>query len=515
MSAYAGLQTPRGHQSILIEPSPPSLLRDLRTANVEHTAGAPLLDTDVLDARRCLRERLGLSGPVILTGHQAEFFHAGVFAKSIAADAIAAATHGQSVYITVDTDTPKTAHLMAPTIEADVVRRRAALIPSLDAAIPMNAQPALANSAWRAFFADVRTGIPAADTTLFDVYQQGWFAGSGPMVDSCAAFMRANAACEHTLGFQHAPQLRTSELSAWPEFRAFVAHLAANAAAFRSAYNESQAAYRARRRVRSPLRPVPPLAEIDGRCELPFWIVRADAPRRRLFVCRHGEHLAFFADAEHVGNECARDLGRWERHAAPWAIEDAGWRILPRALTLSAFCRLCLSDLFIHGIGGAKYDEMTEAFVTRFWGIQAPPTACVTASLHLELPAAPEAEAAVRSARRNARDIRFNPQRHADGLPADLLAERKRLIDEAIRLAREDRHNRAERHAVFKSIRNANAKLVALAGSTQRALQDAVAAAERRFDSHKQAIDREFFYAMHQRPHLQTLADAVRRHFAT
>ena len=31
-----------------------------------------------------------------------------------------------------------------------------------------------------------------------------------------------------------------------------------------------------------------------------------------------------------------------------------------------------LSDLFIHGIGGAKYDELTDEIIRRFFGIEPP-----------------------------------------------------------------------------------------------------------------------------------------------
>lgn len=514
MTDYGNLQTPRGHQAVLIEPDPSDLLASLRASDAQPLASAALLDTHILAVRRHLRERLGLPGPVILTGHQAEFFHAGVFAKSVAADAIAAAAGGKSVYITVDTDTPKSDQLFVPTIDGRIVHRRHVPIPGTNLTLPMNAQPELAASAWRSFFDDIAGGPTTDEPTMLDVYKRGWFDGAGEAIDCCAAFIRANAACEDALGFVHAPQLRTSDLSTWPEFRAFVAHLAANAASFRSAYNDSQLAYRARRHVRSPQRPVPPLMETDERIELPFWIVRGESTRRRLFVCPRGEHLAFFADAEHAGNECARDLVRGDRHAEPWRIETDGWRILPRALTLSAFCRLCLSDLFIHGIGGAKYDEMTEDFITRFWGIPVPASACVTATVHLDLPDAPDAEAGVRAARRAARDVRYNPQRHADGLPPDLLARREQLIAESGRLARDDRWNRSRRREVFKAIRDTNAALLDAAGDRPRELDDRVRQLEQELASHAAATDREYFYALHSLEQMQALAARIRQRLA-
>ena len=42
----------------------------------------------------------------------------------------------------------------------------------------------------------------------------------------------------------------------------------------------------------------------------------------------------------------------------------------PRALTLTLFARVCLGDFFIHGIGGGKYDEVTDAIIRDYFGIE-------------------------------------------------------------------------------------------------------------------------------------------------
>ena len=44
-------------------------------------------------------------------------------------------------------------------------------------------------------------------------------------------------------------------------------------------------------------------------------------------------------------------------------------RLRTRALTTTMFSRFLLGDLFIHGIGGAKYDELGDEIARRFFGI--------------------------------------------------------------------------------------------------------------------------------------------------
>src|SRR5205085_227153 len=93
------------------------------------------------------------------------------------------------------------------------------------------------------------------------------------------------------------------------------------------------------------------------------------------------------------------------------------WAIRPRALTLTLYSRLFLCDFFIHGLGGAKYDVITDGLIRRFFGVEPPAYACVTATLRLGLDA-PRVNAADRQrAVRQMRDAKYNPQRLArDGL---------------------------------------------------------------------------------------------------
>ena len=41
-------------------------------------------------------------------------------------------------------------------------------------------------------------------------------------------------------------------------------------------------------------------------------------------------------------------------------LRESGVKIRPRAILTTLYSRLFLSDLFIHGIGGAKYDAWTK-----------------------------------------------------------------------------------------------------------------------------------------------------------
>ncbi|MFQ5807074.1 MAG: hypothetical protein ACE5I3_11560, partial [Phycisphaerae bacterium] len=334
---------------MLIEPQADTLYRMTTTHHTHTLHSARLLDTSVDELRRQLRQRLELVEPVIVTGHQAEFCHAGVFAKTIAADALAAKSDGSRVFLTVDTDVPKATRLAVPYVERGEVRRAFVPIPGGDPQLAMEWQPRVPVAWWRDFFERVAK-LAGGDDTLLRSYADGVFSGQRDTLDVNGAMQQGYAAVEQSLGLAGTANVRTSQLSATPEFRAFVAHLMQNAAGFAEHYNAAQRAYRSRRHERNPRRPAPLLALNGDRVELPFWVGRARQPRRRLSVAAGNEFVELFADDEPIGCEPLSRLRHAANLAGGFRIEAEGWHLRPRALTLSAFARLFLSDTFVHGI---------------------------------------------------------------------------------------------------------------------------------------------------------------------
>ena len=125
MIRHDRLVTPREHQAVLVEPPAVELAGLVRGAATGER-GAKLLDTTVEELRRELRAALGLRGPVILTGHQPEFSHAGVFAKTVATHALAATCGGDAVHLIADSDVPKQLDLRIVQPAADGERRERA-----------------------------------------------------------------------------------------------------------------------------------------------------------------------------------------------------------------------------------------------------------------------------------------------------------------------------------------------------------------------------------------------------
>jgi hypothetical protein len=492
---------------VLVEPGAAAVYAMITPDSTGPLCSVPLLDGSAAELRERLRRRFELRGPVILTGHQAEFGHAGVFAKTVGVGALAKKVGGTGVFLAVDSDLPKATRLAVPYVEREEVRRAFVPIPGCDPQLPMEWQPRVPVAQWREFFGRI-VEIAGDGDTLLRTYAEGVLEGEPEGLGPYDAMERGHAAVDRSLGLDELRGIRASALSTTPEFRAFVAHLVLKAGNFAEAYNGAQRTYRARRRQRNPQRPAPLLAVKGDRVELPFWVCRTGQPRRRLIVASRDDRIDLLADDEPIGWESKSRLGRIAGHDDPWGIERAGWHVRPRALTLSAFTRLFLSDMFIHGVGGAKYDEMTEDFVWRFLGAELPPACCVSATLHLPLPrygVGPETLAAARHARR---DLRFNPQRHLPDLPPDLLRRREELIKTSRTLRRERPSDRAARRHVFNEIRAVNHRLLHADANRAAALEHQWHLLEHHRRSDRIALDREYFFALHPR---RTIRELVQR----
>ena len=128
--------------------------------------------------------------------------------------------------------------------------------------------------------------------------------------------------------------------------------------------------------IRSRHHPVPALGREGEWREAPFWVWRAELPRRRPLMVRQlarSMQLRVRGEAEPL-----MEIPLGPDREACCAVEQLqslqarGVRLRTRALTTTMFARYLLGDLFIHGIGGAKYDELGDAVAGAFFAIEPP-----------------------------------------------------------------------------------------------------------------------------------------------
>src|SRR5262249_41498957 len=154
--------------------------------------------------------------------------------------------------------------------------------------------------------------------------------------------------------------------------------------------------------------PVPDLARFGDWLEAPFWAWRAGQTQRgRLMVRRTADALMLRAGDEEWPSVPFRSQ---EASALPSRLSDLevrGLKVRPRALTTTLSARVFVADLFIHGIGGGKYDELTDEIIRRFYGAEPPAYLVLSGTLLLPFPSYPTTADDCRHLARTLRDLQY------------------------------------------------------------------------------------------------------------
>jgi hypothetical protein len=96
------------------------------------------------------------------------------------------------------------------------------------------------------------------------------------------------------------------------------------------------------------------------------------------------------------------------------------------------YARLVLSDLFLHGIGGGKYDQLGDMIMRSFFMITPPQIMVISATVLLPGLSPDTSAERIRELQRTIRDTKYQPERFADqfGLDPTLLRQKSELLAE-------------------------------------------------------------------------------------
>lgn len=190
---------------------------------------------------------------------------------------------------------------------------------------------------------------------------------------------------------------------------------------------------------------MPELDSVDGWLEAPLWIwSKADPHRRALFV-RQREDELILTDRDQVEFTLSITAAGDVSHAVEQLAAAAarGIRLRTRAIITTMAARLLLGELFVHGIGGAKYDQLTDRIIEQFFGLEPPGYLVASGTLHLPISQPNASTESVHQIRQRIRALDFHPERFLDqrtasstaassGKPqgniASLVSEKRRLV---------------------------------------------------------------------------------------
>lgn len=542
------LRVPRHDFAILCEPSLPTALR---SANENHAALAPLdiklqgrtvgqlrqwtRDESLKAAREYTSLLLGEaeathelsttpsrpstgSELLFVAGHQPALFHPGVWVKNFAIHEMAARTGGTSLNLSVDTDIMGSTRVRVPTGGRSALRIERVPFDADRPRSPWEENEILDRELFESFGSRVSALLASWDVTpLLREFWPEAVNASQRLPRICDCLIAARARIERRWGAGNL-ELPISRLCELDPFLWFVGHILAHLPRFCEVHNQVLAEYRVVNHVRSRTHPVPELKAQEGWVEAPFWVWRqGDAIRSRLFARQSGREVVLSdGRAEFARLPLSPTMDACCAVEVLRELPRQGIRLRARALTTTLFARLCLADLFVHGIGGAKYDEMTDRILARFFAVPVPGFLTATATLHAALaepfPVIPEDETRIR---RFLRDLRWNADRHiaADQHPeaARLIAEKKSLVAE-LQSADDPCGTRRARRARslcnferFKRIHEINRRLHKFAADQERHAAEELAAIRQQLAANALLLDREYAFCLYPAEKLKRL----------
>jgi hypothetical protein len=448
--------------------------RRQRLASNVQVAGQTLADFSRLAQRELLEMALRYTGEyadipeppaarelaLILTGHQPQLFHPGVWLKNFVASNLARQANAWAINLIIDSDTIRSAAVRVPSGTAAEPGTHSVPFDDMTDEVPFEDRPVRDFGTWATFSCRVRQSM--AQMVTHPLIAEFW-----PLATAAAretnhlgkSLARARHQTEASWGLETL-EVPLSSVAGGRCFARFAWHILQRLPDFQQIHNESLREYRRVHCLRGPMHPVPDLAAAESRLEAPFWVWNSASPlRRRLALepTKTGWRLLDGMDGNRIMS--VRRASDPEAFADQWqGLARAGWRIRPRALITTLYARSCLGDLFIHGIGGAKYDQVTDRIMARFFDIAPPGYLTATATVQLPIAARDTRADDVRRVERELRDLRWVPERYLSGTDP-VAPEARRLIERKWEWIQREATASAERKQRCLAIRDLSMQL--------------------------------------------------------
>jgi hypothetical protein len=473
------VSAPSGDGSVYVDP-PLDKLDGLIASNVRRRAsydydvqGRSLSELGTLARRELVAEAVtytsryrSVDAPrdvdkLFLAGHQPQMFHPGVWVKNFALAEIARKAGATPINLVIDSDAVKSTSIAVPSGTREHPHLDHVSFDEHSVGIPFEDRPIRDRAMFDSFGdrAAERIAGLVADPLLRTFWPR--VLGRAHETNNLGASLaEARHQVEGDWGLQtlELPQSRVCQTEA---FAWFAAHVLAHLPRFWDVYNDTVHEYRRVYRLRSADHPVPDLESSDGWLEAPLWLWSADKPvRRRLFARQRGDELVVTDRRElEFSLDMTADGDAEKAVEQLRALSDRGIRLRTRALLTTLFARTVACDLFLHGIGGGKYDELTDVIASRFFGFALPRLVVLSGTLRLPIARSPmdgqtTGDNPLRSLHQRLRELEFHPERFLDGQSnetAAIVAQKERWI------ATPATHDNARER--WRAIRQSNAEL--------------------------------------------------------
>jgi|GEM_PF-1077390 len=357
---------PKHHGEFLFEP-PLSQWKEEALRNRERLVKETFWGQSAMKVRAELK--LPTDHPLILSGHQPVFFHPGLWVKCLAASILAESVQGTAIHKITDTGlAPEHLHYM-PEVEDNGKSRKKILefyknkdLKQQERTTPYCFLPAPDQGALEKIFADAQVYAPATVKANIKNYEERLLKGLTKTANWNSFHLNAMKILDQICGTRRTYLEAHSIWDSGP-FRHFVAQWLLNLPELNDDYNKSLNEYRQKHGITHDLTPMPNLKFESWWFEIPFWGATKYHQRHSLWAKNDGKHITL----KIKGGEGTYTLAVDELESELAKLNISLW---PKAIPQTLFCRMYLCDFFIHGTGGAAYEEVGDSLFEKFFKLK-------------------------------------------------------------------------------------------------------------------------------------------------
>ena len=370
---------------------------------------------------------------IIQSGHQPVFFHPGIWIKNIFLNELLKSPLPDKclgINIILDNDTCKDLNFSLPALSLTENLKLEGvnfLSPTLAPNLPFEEYPCPSLELITKFNQDITRRLKPLESENKDIINN--FKNFSQCLENSSRFCSQNqkktnlgeflGLARHLYEKEIEPtylEIPFSQICNSDEFLSFFLEITENIESFSKIYNNKLDEYRKLFKIRTRAHPSPNLMIKENLIEIPFWIWGKGDQRRKVFILREKEGNYLYNDAYGKIFLIEKD-GTKSLFSLKTILKERGLKIRPKALLLTLYNRLFISDLFVHGLGGAKYDLVTDEIIKEFFKVEPPHFLVVSCTLYLDFKSSPNAsDSKVSALKKKIRDLEFNPQRYINEL---------------------------------------------------------------------------------------------------
>ncbi len=362
------------------------------------------VENDILDIIADKNKHV-FSRPYISTGHQPYFYHPGIWIKGIFIDKLARANKGTALDFIIDSDCLMDIGCFVLTKKKSLQKEKVEFLKT-ETEQPIECCSPPTRLQFKNFCKKIHDYSLSFHYPPIKKHIESFILnGERALTNSknlAEFFVKTRKGYEK--GNVNHFDIMLSQIGSARSFLLFLLHIAEDVEKFFEIYNRQLRKYRISHKLRYNANPFPDLKKEDAKFEIPFWLIKNNT-RKSVYVAHEKTSVTFFSESNVLFKYKKGDFVEAIR-----IIEEKNINLRPKAIPLTFFLRMFFTDMFIHGISGAKYDEVTDGIIEEYYKVQPPLYIAASLTLFPDLPLNNVKKADIDNLKAIIRNIKFKPE---------------------------------------------------------------------------------------------------------